>query len=204
MGRADTSRSRRRVAVRSLTALSLLAAAYAIAATAGRSVAGAGADQSAAQAQIARAIGTRITFTITQSNEFASGSKDQIMILFSDRSWNGPTPPLPLFGDDVLQEFTFSAQDFDAGRTTLSFTRLVKDKSFLNAPYIRVVNHGVEGWGAGTISMSVDGQPVLDKVPMQPRKGVAKKGLQNWNREHWNDRTYWEEALPKISRRYTY
>jgi hypothetical protein len=199
MGRAETGQSGRRVAVRSLAALSMLAASYAIATAAGRSVSGAPPDQSAGQAQIARAIGTRITFIVTQSTEFAAGSNDQITILFSDRSWAATTvPPTPTFGEDILQEFSFSARDFDGtSNNTLTFTRFVKDQSFLSARYIRVINHGVEGWGGGTISMSVDGQPILDKEPLQPRKGAGKKGLQDWNRGHWADRTYWEKELPR-------
>ncbi|HJZ70471.1 MAG TPA: hypothetical protein VKE51_01960 [Vicinamibacterales bacterium] len=161
-------------------------------------------DQSAPQAQAARAIGTRITFTVTQSTEFAAGSKDQITIIFSDRSWNGPVAPTPIFGDDILQEFSFSARDFEPRRNSLTFTRYVKDQSFLSARFIRVVNHGGEGWGGGTLSMSIDGQPAIERVALTPRKGAAAKGLQNWNRERWSDRTYWEEDLPKIIRRYKY
>jgi hypothetical protein len=162
----------------------------------------AGPEQSAVQSQTLRAIGTRITFTVTQSSEFAAGSKDQITIIFSDRSAGGP--PNPIFGDDILQEFSFSARDFVSGRNSLTFTRFVKDQSFLNARFIRVVNHGGEGWGGGTLSMLVDGQPVLDKVPLTPRKGAGGKGLQDWNRDRWSERTYWEQDLPKIIRRYKY
>lgn len=155
--------------------------------------------QSAAQTQTQRAIGTRITFVVTQSPEFASRSKDQITIMFSDRSWSGVTAPNPMFGDDILQEFSFSARDFDA-RNSLTFSRVVRDQTFLSARIIRVVNHGGEGWGAGTLSMSVDGQPILNKVAMQPRKGDPKKGLQDWNRERWKERTYWEMDLPRMRR----
>jgi hypothetical protein len=202
----DTSRSsrRRRAAVRSIAVLLALVVAYAVAATSGRSAAIARSGQSAPQAQLARAIGTRITFTVTQSTEFAAGSKDQITIIFSDRSWNGPTAPTPIFGDDILQEFSFSARDFDGRNNSLTFTRLVKDQSFLSARFIRVINHGGEGWGGGTLSMSVDGQPAIDRVALTPRKGASRKGFQDWNRERWSDRTYWEADLPKIIRRYKY
>jgi hypothetical protein len=162
-------------------------------------------EQSAVQSQTLRAIGTRITFTVTQSSESAAGSKDQITIIFSDRSASGPAPPSPIFGDDILQEFSFSARDFASGRNSLTFTRFVKDQSFLNARFIRVVNHGGEGWGGGLLSMAVDGQPVLDRVPLTPRKGAGGKGLQDWNRERWSQRTYWEQDLPKIIKpRYKY
>jgi hypothetical protein len=181
-----------------------LIACCTVVATTGLFVVTARSEQSAAQTQTLRAIGTRITFTVTQSAEFAAGSKDQITILFSDRSWGGAAAPNPIFGDDILQEFSFSARDFVAGRNALTFTRFVKDQSFLNARFIRVVNHGGEGWGGGTLSISVDGQPVLERVALSPRKGAAGKGLQDWNRERWSDRTYWEEDLPKIIRRYKY
>jgi hypothetical protein len=155
--------------------------------------------QNAAQMQTQRAIGTRITFVVTQSPELAARSTDQITILFSDRSWAGATAPSPIFGDDILQEFSFSARDFDA-RNTLTFSRLVRDQTFLSSRFIRVVNHGGQGWGAGTLSVLVDSQPILDKVPMQPRKGDPRKGLQYWNRERWSERAYWEMELPRTKR----
>jgi len=199
----QVSRSRA-VGVYPVVALVVVAAAFAIPAVSGRGDASAGAAQSAPQAQLARAIGTRITFTMTQSNEFAAGSKDQITIIFSDRSWSGAAPPTPIFGDDILQEFSFSARDFTSGRNSLTFNRYVKDQSFLGARFIRVVNHGGEGWGGGTLTMSVDGQQVIERVPLSPRKGAGGKGLQDWNRDRWSDRTYWEEDLPKIMRRSKY
>src|SRR5262245_23895311 len=177
--------------VRAVFVLAVVAAALAIQALSGRADATARAAQSAPQAQLARAIGTRITFTVTQSSEFAAGSKDQITIIFSDRSWSGAAPPTPIFGDDILQEFSFSARDFTSGRTSLTFNRYVKDQSFLGARFIRVVNHGGEGWGGGTLTMSVDGQPVIERVALSPRKGAGGKGLQDWNRDRWSDRTYW-------------
>jgi hypothetical protein len=202
----DTNRSARwrRAAVRSTAVLLALGAAYAVVVSPGRLAAIADPGQSAPQAQLARAIGTRITFTVTQSAEFAAASKDQITIIFSDRSWSGPSAPTPLFGEDILQEFSFSARDFEGRNSSLTFTRLVKDQSFLSARFIRVVNHGGEGWGGGTLSMAVDGQPAIDRVPLTPRKGVSRKGFQDWNRERWSDRTYWEADLPRIIRRAKY
>lgn len=178
----------------------VVAVAYAAGIHAGPSAGEAHFPQSAAQTQTQRALGTRVTFAVTQSPEFAARSKDQITIVFSDRSWVGAPAPTPIFGDDILQEFSFSARDFDGARNSLTFSRVVRDQTFLSARFIRVVNHGDEGWGAGTISMSVDGQPILNKVSMQPRKGESKKGLQDWNRERWKERTYWEMELPRFKR----
>ena len=200
---ATRSSRGRRVAAAALVTVSVGAVVYLAGATPLRLTAASGAGQSAPQAQIARTIGTRITFTITQSTEFAAGSNDQITILFSDRSWEGPTAPapFPLFGDDIQQEFSFSARDFEKSNQ-LTFTRFVKDQSFLSARFIRLINHGGEGWGGGTITMLVDGQPILNKEPLQPRKGAGKKGFQDWNRVRWSDRTYWEKELPRSPRKY--
>jgi hypothetical protein len=144
---------------------------------------------------------TRVTFGVTQTTEFASRSKDQITIVFSDRSWAATTvPPTPLFGEDIQQEFSFSAADFDKGNS-LTFTRIVRDQAFLGAKYIRVMNHGDEGWGGGTISISVDGRAVLERVDMRPRKGDPGEGLKDCNRLTWRNRTYWEEELDRVRRK---
>ena len=143
---------------------------------------------------------SRLTFRITQAARFASQSEDQITIFFSDKSWEGTAPPYPLFGEDVMQEFSFSAIDVDPKRP-LTFTRVVHDLSFLEARFIRVVNHGSEGWDGGMLALSIDGRVIFEKVAMQPRKGDPAKGLQDWNRKKWDNRTYWEADLQEISRR---
>jgi hypothetical protein len=168
------------------------------------------AAQSAPQAQVQQALrdkpgaparASRVTFVVTQTTEFAARSKDQITIVFTDRSWEGiSVPPTPLFGEDILEEFSFSAADFDK-RTSLTFTRVVRDAAFLAARYIRVMNHGDEGWGGGTLSMSVDGKPVLDRVDMRPRKGDPTEGLKDCNRLEWRNRTYWETELDRVRRK---
>ena len=168
------------------------------------------AAQSAAQGRVKEALRekpstdarvTRVTFVVTQTTEPAARSRDQITIVFSDRSWAAVAiPPAPLFGEDILQEFSFSAADFEK-RDSLTFTRVVRDQTFLAAKYIRVMNHGNEGWGGGTISISVDGKPVLERVGMRPRKGDPTEGLKNCNPREWRNRTYWEEELDRVRRK---
>lgn len=140
----------------------------------------------------------RITFTVTQTTEFAADSKDQITIIFSDRSWGTMTsPPAPLFGEDIAEEFSFSAADFEK-RLSLTFTRIVRDLSFLSSRYIRVINHGNQGWGGGSITMLVNGRREILNVTMRPRKGNPTAGIKGGNPDEWKDKTYWEEELDRI------
>jgi hypothetical protein len=202
------SRGPRRLAARSLLVVIGLAVSSALIARA-TALAPVDREQQAPQPQASGALRagarsggptSRVTFRITQAARFASQSEDQITIFFSDKSWEGTAPPYPLFGEDVMQEFSFSAIDVDPKRP-LTFTRVVHDVTFLDARYIRVVNHGSEGWDGGMLAMSIDGRVIFDKVAMQPRKGDPAKGLQDWNRKKWDNRTYWEADLQEISRR---
>lgn len=143
-----------------------------------------------------RSIGYQVTFFVTQSPGSSSSSTDQITIAFANRSIEGPRPPKPFFGEDIVQEFSFSAVDFVNNQ--LRFTRRVNDKSFLDARYIRVMNYGGDGWGGDQISLTVDGQEILRSVRMTARLiGDASKGLQNCNPRGWSGRTYWEAELAR-------
>jgi hypothetical protein len=144
--------------------------------------------------------GFQVTFLMTQdSKRMAHNSDDQITIVFANRTAEGKVAPQPLFGDDIVQEFSFSARDFQ--KDQLRFTRRVADKSFLDARYIRVVNHGADGWEGTTISLTVDGEQVLRSQPMSPRLGTAPtKGFQHFNREDWATRSYWEAELQRFRR----
>lgn len=134
-----------------------------------------------------------VEFTVTQNADCGNpGSSDQITVLFSSAEVSPRVPP-SVFGDDILAEFSFSAGDLVNG--TLTFRRRTADRSFLNARFIRVVNAGANGWCSGTLTMIVDGRPVLSRVPMFPRKGNSRNGLQDWNREQWGGKTYWEAPL---------
>ncbi len=118
-------------------------------------------------------------------------------IIFANRSVEGPRAPRPFFGEDIVQEFSFSGMEFVNNQ--LRFTRRVSDKSFLDARYIRVVNHGSNSWDGEQISLTVDGQDILRNVRMAPRLGVpASKGFQKFNPQEWASRSYWEAELPKF------
>lgn len=197
---------RRRQARRGLSVAALVMTALAAAVVlVARHAPPARADQSAGQTVAQQAIktrppaGTRVTFVVTQGSEAFGRSKDQITIVFSDRSWRGAVPPSPLFGEDILQEFSFSATDFDK-RNMLTFSRIVRDQTFLGAKFVRVINHGDEGWAGGTLSIAIDGQPLFgqERVSMLPRTGDPTKGIQDWNRYQWRNRTYWEAELDQL------
>jgi len=148
-------------------------------------------------AQYSRSIGYQVTFAITQNPKAtAPASDDQLTVIFANHSVEGPRPPKPFFGEDIVQEFSFSGTDF--ANNQLRFTRRVNDKSFLDARYIRVVNYGTDGWEGDQISLTVDGQEVLKNVPMMPRLGrTGSKGLQNFNPRNWSGRSYWEAELSR-------
>jgi hypothetical protein len=145
-----------------------------------------------------RLTGYRVTFQITEnSKQTAPATNDQITIVFSNRSVEGTSPPRPLFGDDIVQEFSFSGMDFGSGQ--LRFSRRVRDKSFLGARYIRVVNHGSDGWQGDRIWLTVDGEEILPGVSMTPRAGSEPwKGIQKFNPREWSGRTYWEAELAQF------
>jgi hypothetical protein len=143
-----------------------------------------------------RSIGYQVTFLITQGPGSSSSSTDEISIIFANRSIEGPKPPKPFFGEDIVQQFSFSASDFVNNQ--LRFTRRVNDKSFLDARYIRVINYGTDGWGGDQISLTVDGQEILRNVRISARLiGDPSKGLQNCNPRNWSGRTYWEAELAR-------
>lgn len=141
-----------------------------------------------------RSIGYQVTFVITQTSAPSASTTDQLTIIFANRSIEGQRPPKPFFGEDIVQEFSFSGVDFVNNQ--LRFTRRVNDKSFLDARYIRVINYGVDGWGGDQISLTVDGQEILRSVRMTTR-GDASKGLQNCNPRNWSGRSYWEADLAR-------
>jgi hypothetical protein len=145
-----------------------------------------------------RLVGYQLTFLITQNpRALAPATNDQLTIIFASRSVEGPRPPKPFFGDDIVHEFSFSGLDFVNNQ--LRFTRRVNDKSFLEARYIRVVNYGGDGWAGDQISLTVDGQEILRNVPMTPHLGSdPSKGLQNFNPRDWNGRSYWEAELSRV------
>jgi hypothetical protein len=130
-----------------------------------------------------------VSFLFEQLN----GTNDQVTIVFSNTQIDIKRPPRPVFGEDIVQEFSFSGRDFPSGR--VAFNRRVRDKSFLESRYIRVINHGSNSWGATTITMTVDGKKFLDNVSMYPRRGVnTKGGIERWNRTEWNP-VFWEGNL---------
>jgi hypothetical protein len=148
-----------------------------------------------AQQSLGRPYGM-IEFTVTQNSDCSGpASSDQITILFSDEMVS-PTVPDAVLGDDILAEFSFSGRDL--GRGSLTFRRRSSDRSFLNARFIRVVNTGADSWCSGFLSMVVDGRPFLTRVPMFPRRGIPSNSLQNFNREQWANKTYWEAPLASI------
>lgn len=128
-------------------------------------------------------------------------TSDQITVLFSNRSADTPTPPVPFFGQDIIQEFSVSGMEIEA--TPKRIIRRVRDKSFVDARYIRVINHGTGGWNADKIWLTVDGEVILNGVSMNPRSGASTTGgLQDFNPRLWRQRVYWEAELQKFRKAY--
>lgn len=136
---------------------------------------------------------------VTGLTGLGGSSSDLLLIVFSDRSADTPKVPLPpLFGLDVLAEFAFSGRDAPPGRT-LRFKRYVADVSFLNARFIRLVNQGSDGWAGETLSMTVNGKAIFDRLSLYPRKGSqARGGIEKFNIAEWRDRNFWEADLQRI------
>ena len=135
-----------------------------------------------------------LDFELTQgSNCNNPASNDQVTIVFSNQAAESLPPPPPALGDDVVAEFSFSARDVSRDNK-ISFRRRVRDRSILDARFIRLVNLNGDGWCAGQLSLSVDGRPMITKVSMADRTGPAS-GVQDWNRANWNKRTYWQKNL---------
>ena len=140
----------------------------------------------------------QVLFQFTQDSRGVGGSSnDQITVIFSNRSAEGAAPPTPIFGEDILQEFSFSALDF--ANNQLRMSRRVRDKSFLDAKFVRVINHGDDGWAGTHITLTVDGEPVLRNVGLSPRRGrSAAGGIEKFNLKEWANRAYWEAELQPL------
>jgi hypothetical protein len=143
--------------------------------------------------------GIEVIFEVQTSSDGVGGSSDdQITILFSNTSSElMRTPPRPIFGDDILAEFSFSGREARPG-STLKFSRRVPSTTFLEARFIRVVNHGADGWAGSTLSITAEGKRLLDRVSLFPRKGANKGGIEKFNAVTWYERTYWEADLQRL------
>lgn len=145
------------------------------------------------QSYVQRRLDYLVTFEFQQTNT----TKDQVTILFSNSSIDPKRIPSQVFGDDIVAEFSFSGRDFQKG--PVRFSRRVRDKSFLDCRYVRVVNHGTNRWFPTTISLTVDGQTYIPKVSMTNRKGgPTTAGIERWNRDDWGrGPVYWEGELQR-------
>jgi hypothetical protein len=134
-----------------------------------------------------------VVFEFQQTNP----TKDQVTIIFTNSPVAAGRAPSQVFGDDIVAEFSFSGRDYPTG--PVKFSRRVRDKSFLDCRYIRVVNHGTNRWFPTTITLVVDGQTILQKVSMTERKGgPSAAGIERWNRDDWGKGpVYWEGELQR-------
>jgi hypothetical protein len=153
--------------------------------------------QGAPQAAYSR-LGYLVSFRFTQNSTLpAHGTNDQITVIFSSRTVEGTQPPRPFFDVDILQEFSFSGRDFQ--KDELQFTRRVRDRSFVDAAYIRVVNYGEDSWSGQRIWLTVDGEQILNGVAISPRTpGPSNDPFTNFNPENWRKRNYWEGSLQRL------
>ena len=131
------------------------------------------------QMTVQRAIATGIDVAVeirTSPDKLGGATNDQLTLIFSNASAElQRTPPTPLFGADIVTEFSFSGRDARPG-ATLTFRRTMSDEKFLAARYIRLINHGADSWGGESISLSVNGRRVLDRQSLYPRKGGQPNG----------------------------
>jgi hypothetical protein len=147
----------------------------------------ASADQPTAQR---RAVDAVVSFEFEQTN----ATTDQITIVFTNTPVAAKAPSGPVFREDTVQEFSFSGRDYP--KESVSFSRRVRDRSLLDCRFIRVVNHGSNRWFPSTISMTIDGQRILDRLSMYPRKGANPKGgIERWGEAN---ATFWEADLQRF------
>jgi hypothetical protein len=157
-------------------------------------------SRSAGQSGVQRAIQESrelvLDFEVTQGTDCRNpASNDQITIVFSNVPGDKISPSTSVLGEDVIAEFSFSARDLVNNR--LVFRRRVRDRSFLDARFIRVVNLNGDGWCGGRLSLTVDGRSILARVSLSDRKGSGP-GIQDWNRGNWASRCYWEKNLQAL------
>jgi hypothetical protein len=155
-------------------------------------------EQPPIQSKTATAI--EVIFEVqTSSTESGGATEDQITILFCNTSGEATRTALrPFFGEDIVAEFSFSGRDARPG-STLIFRRFVSSTTFMNARFIRVVNHGHDGWAGSTLSLTVDGKRILDRQSLYPRKGASTKaGIEKYNPLRWSERVYWEGDFQRL------
>ena len=141
-----------------------------------------------------------VTFIVTG----AESSADQITIIFDETSLVSAAPsesaPDPVFGEEIVQEFSFSARDVVDGE--ILFDRFVRDLSFVEAPIIRIVNHGATPWLGESISVEIDGQPFFTDIPIEAKLCAtgedSTEGLKGFNREDWAECVFWEAELAEL------
>jgi hypothetical protein len=147
-----------------------------------------------------------LTFEISTAAGRLGGSSDDLLaIVFSEKSGATVVAPAPLFGSDVTAEFLFSGADARPQKA-FSFSRRVSDLTFLQSPYVRVINHGNDAWAGEYLSLSYQigsGKPVpvLVKQSLYPRLGASRDaGLERYNGKDWSRRIYWEGELQRLRR----
>jgi hypothetical protein len=136
--------------------------------------------------------GVLVTFEFDQT----ATTTDQITILFSNGAIDARKPPEKFpFGDGVVAQFSVPVRQSSKTNTHVTYSQRWRNRGFLDSRYIRVINTGTRPWFPTTISLTVAGQRVLDRVAMYPRKGFdAKGGIAGWNRAAWRP-VYWETEL---------
>ncbi len=135
-----------------------------------------------------------ITFEFMTRKDLKSESTDLLQIIFSNKSAEEYKDPD--FSESIVAEFTVSGFDLKKGEG-FKFTRKVRDKSFSNARFISLINHGTDAWYPEWISLAVDKDIIFDKHKINPNQppGTKKKYIQNFNELFWKKRSYWEIPL---------
>src|SRR3954466_12225044 len=68
-------------------------------------------------------------YLVTFDFEQANPTTDQVTILFTNEPAPSKGAPFPVFGPDIVEEFSFSGRDFPKGN--VRFSRRVRDVAFL-------------------------------------------------------------------------
>ena len=107
-----------------------------------------------AMAQRSAVVGLLVTFEFDQT----APTTDLIGILFSNVAADLRQAPKSQFGDGVVAKFTFSGRDYPKPNSHISYSQRVRDRTFLDCRYIRVVNTGNNPWSGGSPSAMQTGK----------------------------------------------
>lgn len=131
-----------------------------------------------------------ITLRIKTRNSIAAGSTaaDLLAIVFANQS--DEKLEFQDFGKAIAQEFKFLGSMAVKG-VEFALNAKLRDRSFLDSEYIRIINYGSNGWVPEWISVELDGVEVLRADNIIPNKGTDRhrSKIQDYNQSYWEQKT---------------